>query len=126
MFKIFKSIAGKVEESPMGAISQARASTKDRDGTRLKQADDLFNEGLLLIEQFRLTKDNPDLLIDASEKFEESLKLNRTKGESYFWVAYVLFNFSQVKEALIYLKKAEELKPDYPQIKQLKEVIAKT
>jgi tetratricopeptide (TPR) repeat protein len=126
MFKIFKSITNKAVDTaanPMADISQAKASTKRRDDARLIEADYLLKESLLLIEQFRISQDDSDLLIDASELLEESLKYNHSNGETHFWLAYILFNFGQTKDALYYLKTAEELKPDYPQINMLKGLI---
>jgi DEAD/DEAH box helicase domain-containing protein len=127
MFKIFKSITNKAVDSsanPLDAISQAKANTKERDEKRLQQSKQLYLDALELIKQFKINYNDRSFLIEASEILEESLKLNHNNGESYFWLAYILYNFGQIKGALNYLKKAESFIPDYPQLKQLKEIIS--
>jgi tetratricopeptide (TPR) repeat protein len=130
MLKIFNAIKSKAlttsGPAPMDALSQAKNSTLGRDESRQKQAEVLYREALSLIDHFRAAGNDPEYLLKAAEKLEESLRFNYSRGETHFWLAFILYNFGQVKGALTYLKKAESLSPEFPQIKQLKEIISNT
>ncbi|MFN8671179.1 MAG: hypothetical protein U0457_03735 [Candidatus Sericytochromatia bacterium] len=127
MFNILKSKKNKISDSdnPLAMINEAKAMTNDRDEKRLETANNLYNEALILIEEFKKTND-ANILEEASGKLEESLKYSRSKGETYFWLAYVLYIYKKDKEAFAYLKIAEELSPDYPKINEFKNIISST
>jgi hypothetical protein len=91
----------------------------------LKQAEKCYQDALNYINKFRAEPKEGTLLLAAADKLEEAIKLNKSKGEYYFWMAFILYHFNQVKGSKDYLKKAESLVPSYPQIKQLKEIILK-
>jgi tetratricopeptide (TPR) repeat protein len=130
MFKIFNAVKNKVNSSvtaqsnDMGSISQAKENTRERDENRHKQSEILYNEALELIEEFKITNDDFDLLQLAAEKMEESLQYNRNRGEGYFWLSYIFYIFEDYESAEQYLTTAENLAPEYPQIRQLKSFIS--
>jgi tetratricopeptide (TPR) repeat protein len=124
MISIFKTFTEVSVHNPLNEVQNAKARAQERDNKRYVMADKLFEEAIFLIDQFKIDYDDENYLHDAAEKLDESLKLNHRKGESYFWLAYILYSFDQVREALRYLHEAKAIIPDYPQINQLQEIIS--
>lgn len=62
-------------------------------------------------------------LLVACEAFAEALTSQRTNPEAYIGFAYVLFNMGNFSKALVYVKEAQRLKPDHPDIPLLLDAI---
>lgn len=125
MFKFLNKIANTTTKSinsigiDSESIEKAKQKTQVRDEKRHETSENLYKEAIELIKRFDL-ENKDELLRQAALRLDSSLKYNNHHAESYFWLAYIFFIFAKYKESIQYLKKAEELKPDYSKIKQLK------
>lgn len=120
MFKFIKSkIKATHSANFFTDVQNAKSETSEVDTSRHDNANLLYEEGLVFIDRFSDTLDKEDLY-KASEKMEESLRLQKNKGETYFWIGYILFLFGKDKEAFKYIKIAETLCPNYHKIAEFK------
>ncbi len=81
-----------------------------------------FNQAIELLLEFQETLDKT-ILVKAAHKLVDSLKFEKNHVEPYFLLAYIFFILDNGKLALKYLKVAELIEPNFPDIRRLKSVI---
>jgi hypothetical protein len=109
----------------LSSVSSARKQAETNFKKSAMEYETEFNEGLNLLQQFTVTPEER-ILKKASGKFFNALKCRRSQIEPYCYLSYIFFLFDHKTLALEYLKYAESINPQYPQVKEIKTLIYTT
>jgi tetratricopeptide (TPR) repeat protein len=105
-------------------LKLAKQKAKENTGKNENKAEISFNEGLKLLDEFHSNSDKK-YLEKAGDKFIETISFKRTMVEPYVYLAYIYYLLNEDKEALQYLKIAEEIDKNYSKINELKKMLTK-
>lgn len=105
------------------SLKEINSVIEVRDRKRETQAKKIYEEALVYIKKYKTTNDKEDL-IEASNKLFDSVNTYRKLVEPYVWLAYIFQIMEEFDTAMEYLKVAENINPDFPQIIKLKSLIS--
>lgn len=105
------------------ALKDINSVISIRDQKREIEAKKIYEEALVYIKKYK-TNNNKEDLIEASNKLFDSVNTYRKLVEPYVWLAYIFQIMDQFDTAMEYLKIAEDINPNFPQIIKLKSLIA--